>query len=106
MLARWPVRLSDYLHVTCIVRPGLKLETLGITLLDDAIQRRKPGDTTRSNLVSRRLQNNSERVTSLRPCRLADDATQGNPKAINRSQLYLTSEGNLTCCPAAVVWPS
>ena len=101
-LASW----NSYLHITCIARLGLKLKSCGIALLHDPIQRRKPGDARRSNLVSRRLQNNSESVTSPRPGQLASSAMQGNPDAKNSSQLHLTVEGNLTCCQAIAVWPS
>ncbi len=101
-LASW----NSYLYVTCIARPGWKLKNCGIALLHDPRQRRKPGDARRSNLVSRRLQNKSEGVTSLRPGRLASGATQGNREAKNSSQLHLTAEGNPTCCQAVAVWPS
>ncbi len=52
-----------------------------------------PGDAIHSNSISRRLQNNSEHLTS--PClgRLARGATQRNPEAKNSLQLHLTAEG-------------
>ena len=101
-LASW----NSYLHVTCITRPGLKLEKLWNCLTKRPRAVQMPRDATHSNSVSRRLQNNNKSVTSPCPGQLARGATQGNPEAKNSSQLHLTAEGNPTCCRALAVWPS
>ena len=59
-MARW----SGYLHVVCIIGPGLGLRSHGIALQPNAVQRDGSLETRHSsNPVSRRLQNNGEYMT-------------------------------------------
>ncbi len=59
------VSLNSYLHVTCVSKPGSKFEKLWNCLTKRPRTVQMLGDAIRSNSISRRLQNSSERVTPL-----------------------------------------